>query len=80
MMRGKTVIAIAHRLGTIARMDRILVMENGRIVEQGTHSDLLARGGVYTGFWARQSGGFLNRSVLKSLARILGAIINDVNQ
>ncbi|RLK03680.1 ABC transporter ATP-binding protein [Ruegeria conchae] len=60
MMQGKTVIAIAHRLSTIAQMDRILVMEGGRIVEQGGHSDLLAQGGLYAQFWARQSGGFLN--------------------
>lgn len=60
MMRGKTVIAIAHRLSTIAQMDRILVMDQGRIVEQGRHEDLLAAGGLYARFWARQSGGFLN--------------------
>ncbi len=60
MMQGKTVIAIAHRLSTIAQMDRILVMEGGRIVEQGGHSELLAQGGLYAQFWARQSGGFLN--------------------
>ncbi|MCG7520438.1 ABC transporter ATP-binding protein [Ruegeria sp. Ofav3-42] len=60
MMQGKTVIAIAHRLSTIAQMDRILVMDGGRIVEQGGHSELLAQGGVYAQFWARQSGGFLN--------------------
>jgi ATP-binding cassette subfamily B multidrug efflux pump len=60
MMKGKTVIAIAHRLSTIAHMDRILVMDQGRIVEQGTHDALLAQGGLYAGFWARQSGGFLD--------------------
>jgi ATP-binding cassette subfamily B multidrug efflux pump len=60
MMQGKTVIAIAHRLSTIAQMDRILVMDGGRIVEQGGHSELLALGGLYAQFWARQSGGFLN--------------------
>ncbi len=60
-MEGKTVIAIAHRLSTIARMDRIVVMEGGRIVEQGTHDDLLARGGVYARYWTRQSGGFLGQ-------------------
>ncbi len=60
MMEGKTVIAIAHRLSTIAQMDRILVLDNGGIVEEGTHDALLAQGGLYAGFWARQSGGFLN--------------------
>jgi len=60
MMQGKTVIAIAHRLSTIAQMDRILVMDQGRIVEDGTHDTLLAQGGLYASFWARQSGGFLN--------------------
>ena len=59
LMQGKTVIAIAHRLSTIARMDRLVVMEQGRIVEQGTHDQLLARGGIYAGLWARQSGGFI---------------------
>jgi ATP-binding cassette subfamily B multidrug efflux pump len=59
MMAGKTVIAIAHRLSTIAEMDRILVMEDGQIVEEGNHDALLAQGGLYAGFWARQSGGFL---------------------
>ena len=56
MMEGKTVIAIAHRLSTIAAMDRILVMDEGRIVEEGTHDALLAKGGLYAMFWARQSG------------------------
>ena len=60
MMEGKTVIAIAHRLSTIAQMDRILVMDAGRIVEEGTHDALLAQGGLYVGFWARQSGGFID--------------------
>ncbi|WP_171097447.1 ABC transporter ATP-binding protein [Ruegeria sp. HKCCD7255] len=60
MMQGKTVIAIAHRLSTIAQMDRILVMDGGRIVEEGAHADLLAHGGLYAQFWARQSGGFMN--------------------
>ncbi|MEH6520545.1 ABC transporter ATP-binding protein [Sulfitobacter sp.] len=59
MMEGKTVIAIAHRLSTIARMDRILVLDEGQIVEDGDHSALLASGGLYAQFWARQSGGFL---------------------
>ncbi|MEY1557133.1 ABC transporter ATP-binding protein [Yoonia sp. R2331] len=59
MMEGKTVIAIAHRLSTIAQMDRIIVMEQGRIIEDGTHDSLLAADGQYARFWARQSGGFL---------------------
>ena len=59
MMQGKTVIAIAHRLSTIAQMDRIIVMDDGRIVEDGTHDSLLAAGGQYARFWERQSGGFI---------------------
>ncbi|MFT5346911.1 MAG: ATP-binding cassette subfamily B multidrug efflux pump, partial [Dinoroseobacter sp.] len=59
VMEGKTVIAIAHRLSTIARMDRILVLEDGKIAEDGTHAELLAMGGLYAGFWQRQSGGFI---------------------
>jgi ATP-binding cassette subfamily B multidrug efflux pump len=59
VMQGKTVIAIAHRLSTIAQMDRIVVLEDGHIAEQGTHAELLALNGLYAGFWARQSGGFI---------------------
>ena len=59
LMKGKTVIAIAHRLSTIAALDRLIVLDAGRVVEEGTHAQLLARGGIYAGLWARQSGGFL---------------------
>jgi ATP-binding cassette subfamily B multidrug efflux pump len=59
VMQGKTVIAIAHRLSTIAAMDRIVVLEDGHIAEIGSHMELLARAGLYSRFWVRQSGGFI---------------------
>jgi ATP-binding cassette subfamily B multidrug efflux pump len=60
LMAGRTVIAIAHRLSTIAQMDRLVVLERGRIVEQGSHDELLRRGGHYAALWRRQSGGFID--------------------
>lgn len=59
VMENKTVLAIAHRLSTIAQMDRLLVLDNGEIVEQGTHQELLEKGGIYAKLWAHQTGGFL---------------------
>lgn len=59
LMQGKTVVAIAHRLSTIAAMDRLIVLDEGRIVEEGTHQALLRKKGLYANFWAHQSGGFL---------------------
>lgn len=61
LMTGKTVIAIAHRLSTIAAMDRLIIMDEGRIVEEGSHDQLLKLGGIYAALWHRQSGGFLAR-------------------
>ena len=63
LMHGKTVIAIAHRLSTIAAMDRLIVMDKGQIIEQGSHQQLLAQGGIYAKLWAHQSGGFLAEPV-----------------
>jgi len=62
LMEGKTVIAIAHRLSTIAHLDRLIVLDEGRIVAQGTHDALIRRGGLYADLWARQSGGFLGKA------------------
>lgn len=59
LMAGKTVIAIAHRLSTIAAMDRLIVLDQGAIVEQGSHQELIAKGGIYAQLWAHQTGGFI---------------------
>lgn len=59
LMEGRTAIVIAHRLSTVQKMDKIIVMNKGKIAEQGTHNQLVKAGGIYAGLWARQSGGFL---------------------
>ena len=59
LMEGKTVIAIAHRLSTLTQMDRLVVLDKGRIIETGTHGELVSKGGIYADLWNRQSGGFL---------------------
>ncbi len=59
LMEGRTAIVIAHRLSTIQQMDRIIVMDKGKIIEQGSHRELLNKKGIYAGLWQRQSGGFL---------------------
>ncbi len=62
LMARRTAIVIAHRLSTVRRMDELIVLERGQILEHGSHDELLARGGIYAGLWARQSGGFLPTS------------------
>ncbi|WP_341674788.1 ABC transporter ATP-binding protein [Niveibacterium sp. SC-1] len=62
VMKGKTVLVVAHRLSTIAHLDRILVFDNGRIVEDGSHAQLLAQRGAYWRLWSKQSDGFLPES------------------
>jgi ATP-binding cassette subfamily B protein len=59
LMEGKTAIVIAHRLSTIQKMDRIIVLDNGKIVEQGSHKELLKQNGTYAKLWSHQSGGFI---------------------
>lgn len=63
LMHGKTVLAIAHRLSTIAAMDRLIVLDQGRIIEQGSHEELIQQGGLYAQLWAHQSGGFLAEDI-----------------
>ena len=59
LMKKRTSVVVAHRLSTIAKLDRIIVIDNGQIVEQGTHTELLALGGTYATLWSHQSGGFI---------------------
>src|ERR1700733_14325965 len=59
LMEGRTAFVVAHRLSTVARMDRLIVLDRGQIIEQGTHEELLDLGGTYARLWQHQSGGFL---------------------
>lgn len=58
-MEGRTAIVIAHRLSTVQKMDRIIVLEDGEIAEQGSHAKLLSASGTYAKLWEHQSGGFI---------------------
>lgn len=60
LMEGRTALVVAHRLSTVATMDQLVVLDRGRIVEQGTHQELLAAHGTYAKLWQHQSGGFLD--------------------
>ena len=62
LMKDRTTLVIAHRLSTLLTMDRILVFEQGQILEQGTHSELVKNRGIYSNLWEQQAGGFLPES------------------
>jgi ATP-binding cassette subfamily B protein len=68
LMAGRTAIVIAHRLSTVRRMDSLVVLDGGRIVEQGSHENLLALGGIYASLWSHQSGGFLPATDVEGVA------------
>src|SRR3954471_20424877 len=68
LMAGRTAIVIAHRLSTVRRMDSLVVLDAGRIVEQGSHENLLALGGIYASLWSHQSGGFLPTTDIEGTA------------
>ena len=79
LMDGKTVIAIAHRLSTISRLDRLIVLDEGRIVEAGSHDELLALGGHYRDLWRHQSGGFLATPTAMASAAKSGRTIRSAD-
>ena len=68
LMAGRTAIVIAHRLSTVRRMDSLVVLDRGCIVERGTHENLLARDGIYASLWSHQSGGFLPATDVENVA------------
>ncbi|MGH3251343.1 MAG: ABC transporter ATP-binding protein, partial [Trebonia sp.] len=67
LMEGRTAFVVAHRLSTVARMDRLIVLDRGRVIEQGTHEELLDLGGTYARLWRHQSGGFLNEEEISTM-------------
>ena len=68
LMEGRTAFVVAHRLSTVARMDQLVVLDRGQIVERGTHEELLRLGGTYARLWQHQSGGFLNEEAVPAMA------------
>ena len=70
-MDGRTALVVAHRLSTVAGMDRLVVLDRGTVVEHGSHEELLGAGGAYAKLWRHQSGGFLGESAEPSPARPL---------
>jgi ATP-binding cassette subfamily B protein len=71
-MDGRTALVVAHRLSTVAGMDRLVVLDRGSVVEQGTHEELLASNGAYAKLWQHQSGGFLGESAEPALGPVPG--------
>jgi ATP-binding cassette subfamily B protein len=67
LMEGRTAFVVAHRLSTVARMDQLVVLDRGQIVERGTHEELLRLGGTYARLWQHQSGGFLNDEAVPAM-------------
>jgi ATP-binding cassette subfamily B protein len=72
LMEDRTALVVAHRLSTVARMDQLVVMDHGAIIEKGTHAELLRLGGTYARLWQHQSGGFLDEAAAPALAEARG--------